>query len=418
MDATQSYIANLAILNRKIRKESWFNTFWAKFSGNVDLSVAKNGNVNRTPSGKPIEILNGFVEEGRDNMLIPFEKDLTGSPVYGDTVLEGTGEDMSFNWLRTYVNQYRKAVIKRSGKMAEQRAKLQRVFELAEPALRKWITKWENQAVAQSFLEGVSPNLSVGTADDGLGLARRYHPNWYINDGGVLTTIGTAKTLKTNAELDGAIAGIDGTCDTTMTSAILFALEAKCMELMIPKIVMESGLEFWALLMHPQQMVALMADTTYQSVVNSAYNRELLKNPYMKGAVGFFAGFAIYTDIVAIRSWDEDNSSFFGTTTAARFQPSAVANNKTYSAIVVGNSAIGKGIASPIEMTLEETDHKNVLEVGAAVMDGYNRADFFAVADAGEVSGDAFYKNQAAAHDAAALAAINQSSLIFSTKHA
>ncbi len=425
MDAAQDYIANIAILNEKIRQQSWYNTIWAKFSGNVDVSFENNGNRVMTPSGSPIEILNSFVEQGRDNMLIPFELGLTGSPVYGDTVVAGTGEDMDHDWLRVFINQYRKAVVPRSGRMAEQRAKMLKVLTRAEPALRKWVTKWENQAVSQAFYEGVSPNLSAGTSDDGLGLARRYHPNWYINDGAVLTSVGgTAgdmtyeKTLKTNAQLDTAIGGTNGTCDTAMTSAILFALRVKCMELMIPQIETEDGFKFWAIYMHPRQLTSLMGDSTYVSVVNSAYTQKVLKHPLMKAAVGYYAGFAIFEDIVAIRSWDEDNSSFFGTTTAARFLPSAVTSNKTYSAIVLGNGAMGKGIANPIEMTTEKTDHENVIEVAANVMDGYNRTDFFGVDDAGEVSGDAFYKNQAAAHDAAALSCINQSSLIFSTKHA
>ena len=60
-------------------------------------------------------------------------------------------------------------------------------------------------------------------------------------------------------------------------------------------------------------------------------------------------------------------------------------------------------------------DHANTVELGGAVINGYNRADFFADADALESSGDAFYKNQSAAHDSDALSCVNQSSLIFST---
>ena len=90
METSQSWIANVELLNSLLRKESWYNTFWAKFSGNVDISESDNGNPVYKPSGKPIEILNQFIAQGRDNMLIPFIKQLTGSPVYGDTVLKGT----------------------------------------------------------------------------------------------------------------------------------------------------------------------------------------------------------------------------------------------------------------------------------------------------------------------------------------
>ena len=124
METSQSWIANIAILNKLLAKETWYNTFWAKFSGQVDISKDDNGNKVYQPSGNTIEILNDFVSQGRDNMLLPFLKELSGEPVFGDTVLKGTGEDQTMQWLRTYVNQYRKAVMKRSGQMSEQRQKL------------------------------------------------------------------------------------------------------------------------------------------------------------------------------------------------------------------------------------------------------------------------------------------------------
>ena len=60
MESSQSWIANVEILNSLLRKESWFNTFWAKFSGNVDISQDDNGNPVYTPSGNPIEVLNDY----------------------------------------------------------------------------------------------------------------------------------------------------------------------------------------------------------------------------------------------------------------------------------------------------------------------------------------------------------------------
>ena len=72
MDATATFIGNLAILNAKLRKEAWFNCFWARWAGNVEITKDDNGQPNYKPSGKPIEIFDSFIQEGRDNMLIPF----------------------------------------------------------------------------------------------------------------------------------------------------------------------------------------------------------------------------------------------------------------------------------------------------------------------------------------------------------
>ena len=123
--------------------------------------------------------------------------------------------------------------------------------------------------------------------------------------------------------------------------------------------------------------------------------------------------------LVGVREWDEAGY-FFGSTTSERFDPTAVTlasgTARVYNAIVFGNSAIGKGVASDLHFTNEIDDHKNTVEVGGALINGYNRAEFLAESDAGEVSGDAFYKNQTAAHNADDLTAINQSSLIFSTE--
>jgi len=428
MESTQSWIANVEILNSLLRKESWFNTFWAQFSGNVDISQEDNGNPVYRPSGNPIEVLNDYVAQGRDNMLIPFLSDLSGSPVYGDVVLKGTGEDQALKWLRSYCNQFRKAVMKRSGSMSEQRQRVFKLYDEARPGLARWFTKWENQAVFQSYYEGVSPNLSTGTASDGLGLARRYHPNWYMNASSVLTTIGTAKTLKTNSALDAAIgttASGAPTCTHGMTAAMLRALRVKCMELKIPQMETREGYKFWCLVVHPAQLAGLMADDDYNTAHRYGFEGSGgAKMPELNGMAGYYSGFAIYEDIVGIREWDEAGY-LFGATVSSRFDASAVTLHadaggvRVYNALVFGKSSMGKAIADDLHFTSEVDDHANTIEVGGAVINGYNRADFFAEDVSGQSSGggssDAFSKSNAAVQDAAAITTVNQSSLILAT---
>ena len=412
METSQSWIANVEILNSLLRKESWYNTFWAKFSGNVDISERDNGNPVYKPSGKPIEILNQFIAQGRDNMLIPFIKQLTGSPVYGDTVLKGTGEDQSLHWLRASDNQYRKAVMKKSGSMSEQRQKIFKLYEEARPQLADWFTKWENQAIFQTFYEGVSPNLSTGTASDGLGLVRRYHPNWYCNDDDVLTAVGTENQLTVESELD----TMESNTNKHMDAEILAKLRVKMMELKIPQIVSESGHKYWALIVHPQQLATLQADSEYNNgYLYGNMGKGAGSMPQGHGMAGYYAGFCSFEEIVGIRSWDNtaDANNFFGATTTTRFAATA-AGTGIYNAIAFGASAIGKGVASDLSFTDEVDDHKNTIEIGGAVINGYNRADFFSETLAAETS--AFSKNNPAVGDASGHACINQSSLIFATK--
>ena len=426
METSQTWIANVEIINAQLAKESWYNTFWAKFSGNVDLSTDDNGNKVYKPSGQPINIMNQFIQEGRDNMLIPFLSDLTGSPVYGDTVLKGTGEDQSMKWLRTFVNQFRKAVMKKSGSMSEQRQKIYKLYEEAKPQLSRWFAKWENQAIFQTMYEGVSPNLSTGTNSDGLGIARRYHPNWYVLDGDVVTTIGTAGQTKTNTQLDAAIgmtAAADATCDSDLNANALHDLRVVCMERRIPQMTTKSGHPFWCLILHPQQAVSLMKDSTYQSGVQAAFTGKMLDAPELSGAIGYFAGFAIYEDIIGIREWDETNTTFMGTTVSSRFDPTAstlgAGSARVYNAIVFGKNAIGKAVARDLHFTNEVDDHENTTEVGGAVINGYQRNEYFSETNATLDNAGAFERaNATVADQDSSMAAENTGSLIFSTQEA
>ena len=134
-NASQAYSANVAILRDKTINKSWFNTIWARWSGATDISRDDNGNTLVRPSGKPIEMMTEFIQKGRDNMLLPMRMDLSGAPVFGDTVVEGTGEDQDLDFLRLYVNQTRKAVMAQSGAMANEYVKIYNMIEAATPQI-------------------------------------------------------------------------------------------------------------------------------------------------------------------------------------------------------------------------------------------------------------------------------------------
>lgn len=407
MDATQAWIANVAILEEQLRRETWFNTLWGQFfRGNVEIITDDNGNKDVTLSGKPIETLTEPMEEGRDNILLPFLRDLTGLPVYGDTVLKGTGEDMVMFWLRAYINQERKAVFSRSGQMAEQRELLYKLFDKARPLLGRWWGKWINQNIFRAFYEGISSNLSASNVTDALGIFKRYHPNWYVNDGGVLTAVGTDKNTKSAAELDTAVTN----ADTDMGVDILAQFRIQMMKLKIPELVTEGGFRFWMLIVHPDTGRSLLDDASLQ--VRSAFDGLQNKHPEIQGAVGFIQGFAIFEDLVGIRGWTSADDVFFAADDADIFTFSGETNN--FNSIAVGASAMGHAVGKDLHFTKEIDDHENTIEIGGAVIHGFNRPDYFAEADAFELSGDAFRKDTTGGV-ANGLTAINQSSAILMT---
>uniref|UniRef100_A0A6M3KVM8 Capsid protein n=1 Tax=viral metagenome TaxID=1070528 RepID=A0A6M3KVM8_9ZZZZ len=415
MEVTQSSIMNIALVDAKLRKEAWNNTFWAKYAGFVDVSKDDNGNPMYKPSGKPIEMLKAYMEQGRDNMLIPMLRYLTGEPVFGDTVLKGTGEEMSLRWLRTYVNQVRHAVTQRSGQMSEQRAKIYKLYDKARPLLADWFSKYENHNVFRTFYEGVSRELSKATGYDGLGLVKRLHPNWYYTSSTTaITTVGTAKQVKAASELDTAVTAVaGGGTPIRLQVAQLHKLRSLCMTLKIPQIVTKNGYKFWMLICHPDQVSNLKSDSAYTGAVRAAFNGKMREEPELQGVVDVIEGFAIFEDIVGIRGFNTTNDDFFGSTFATAIEADTVGTN--LNAIVVGNQAIGKGIAEDLRFTSEIDDHENVKEIGGAMISGYNRADYFAEADGGEVAGDAFYKGLATETIITGVSAINQSSLILMT---
>ncbi|MBS3741974.1 MAG: DUF4043 family protein [Candidatus Cloacimonetes bacterium] len=410
MDITHEGIQNVEVLETLFTKETWYNTFWSRFAGFVEISQDENGNEDVRPSGQPIEIYKGNKRKGRDNMLIPFLKQLDGDPVYGDTVLKGTEEQQEMKWLKCYVNQWRKAVEAKSGAQADQRIKIYKMYEKAKPQLQQWFSKWENQMVFQTFYEGASGNLTAAKTADGLGLKKRYHPNWYVNDDASLVAVGDEYYSKTAANLDTA----DTNCDTNMTSAILEELRVKCMELRIPQMVTENGDKYWVMIVHPQQANHLRQDSDFQNAQRYAFMGKGKDAPELTGLMGYYAGFAIFEDIVGVRGWTSADDDIATEGWLNIPKPGTTTN---LNAIVVGRSAVGKAIATDLHFEEEKDDYNNIEGIGGAVINGYGRADFAAEDDATEDSGGLF-EIAAAGGVTDAIECENQSSLILMTKSA
>ena len=415
MLAEQDFIQNVAELNEDMHRESWYGTFFHAFVGDVTVINDPSGKPLPTPSGMPIERLTGFTEANSDNMLIPFEKDLIGPPVFGDIVAKGTGEDQDFRWLRSYVNQIRKVVKAQSGKMSDFRARKLRLIESAKPKLIKWWSKYINQDIYRAIYEGLGSNLSGSKDYDALGVYRRYHPNIYVNDGGVLTVVGTEKAFTTAAQLDTGVTA----ADTKFSVSIVRSLAVKCLQLKIEKIELKTGdksYQFWAMIVHPNQLKSLKNDTDYEDAINSAFNAQKVDHPMLNGAVCEIEGFVLFSDIVGIRGWDDATGRFFGDDDTnpinSMFEPTTVVDN--YCAIVFGNQAVGFGVVDSLSFGDEVDDFANVKEVAGIMIYGANRANFVTEALAKETSGGMFYKNTTGGV-VADTACINDSSLILMT---
>lgn len=415
MEAAQDWIANLAILRTDFQRQTWYATFWSRFAGFTQITQDERGQPIKRPAGQPIEVMTDFVQKGRDNMLVPFDMELTGSPVFGDTKAKGTGEVQELNWTRCYINQYRKVVKPSVGKMADQRAKMYRMASRAEPKLRRWFKRYWNVQVPRTFYEGISENISAPQSVDGLGVKKRYHPNWYyhVTSDGNLDPVGTEKYSKTVAQLDTAA----GAVAYGFTTNLLETLAPLCEELRIPQVeVGPDGEPFWVILVHPQQLKTLRGETAWLNAQREAWSGAR-NSPILNGAAGFYNGFAIFKDIWTVRGWDTTNDNLFPEAHEDQFKPTSVTGN--YNAIVFGNQAIAKGQGNTdggqyLDMEMEEDDFGNIQEVAGIAMDGFSRNDYVDEDNASEASGGVFEKGTEGGV-IAATELINQSSLIVMT---
>jgi hypothetical protein len=422
MEVTYAHKLNVALLEKKIAEEVWHNRLFLQMAGFNNYRDYNNGQDTPPLSGKPVEVIRSFVSEGRDNMLIPMLNRLTGNPVFGDTQVKGTGEEQTLRYLRVFINQFRKAAMKFSGRQSNQRVKMYDFPSKVEGQIKEHYGELLNAFHIQGMYEGASENLTAGTNDDGIGLYVRYHPNMYsYTASGVFTAIGTEFKTKTAAEIASHAA------DTKPDDDFLLEIAYIAYTNRINKCHNEGGDDFWLLVVHPFVFKLLMTDTTIASVQNAAYNAALMKHPYINGRqVLYMSGVAVVPDMLAARTWNSTHTRFvdsatnaltdsFGRTANAWMVPAAsVSTTSIFACLLIGDGALAYGIGGEqdLYLTVEVDDHENVKEVAYASIAGVNRIEHFSSTD----EASAFTVSAATRTVGSAYLAENTSSMIFLTR--
>jgi len=418
MEAKGTHPLNIAILDRTLRKEAWYGTFFSKLAGFSDF---RNTNKNEAYRGAPnvvVQVVRDFIPQGRDNMIVPMLRPLVEPGVYGDAQLKGTGEELGLKYMEVMINAQRKAVVEQTGFMSNQRLKLYDIAQKAMPELVAWWSKVENQAVAESFYMGASPNLTAGTNDQGIGLKKRFHPNTYYYAGSsVITAVGTEYKTKILTDIT---TGITSQNVHKADAGFLEELRVLCKSrLLIEPIMDVNGAPFWVYLAHPRTFKALRQDTTVRAVMNSAFSTTKLDHEVIKGRNHFF-----YNGIAVVEADIEVRSISSGSTTPELdlaagdlrygwMRPALQTTGYMFGGIVLGRDAMAKGLAEPLKFTKEIDDHEAVVELGSRQIYGYNRADFFTETDKPSV----FSRNNATSGLlTSAYTATNQSSAIVFTE--
>lgn len=414
IQAGTDHVANVQLLSAKLAKYAWLNTFWAKFAGFQKITQTNGIKQYEPATNKIVQMVYDFVDEGRDTLLMAMLMPLVEEPIYGDSWLKGTGEELQLKYMNLYINQVRKAVTKLTGRAANQRLKAFKLMEKAQPELVKYWSKWYNSAMFRTIIEGASPQLTAGTANEGLGLKVRWHPNMYYHSAaGTLTSVGTAQALKTAADLS----KMANTSLYKISAAFLAELNILLKTVLLIEPIIYEDTEMYLMLVTPDGMKQAKTDATIVAAQNSAFSRELGKHPAIKGRdYLYFDGICLVEERVGCRQFAKA-----ATTTDAGFADALAGSTGWYNPparaaqqqnIVLGANAIGLGIAENLNYTEEVDDHGNVREIGSQCIQGANRVEYVDDSLIQEV----FSKNNSTlSYYSTATPCVNQSSAIIFT---
>lgn len=309
------FLTNVALVRKRAEAIVKNNIFFRDFIGDVQVIRDPNSGSSRAdylPTGSVIERLADFnIANGSDHMLIPFVKPLSGSPLFGDAKTIGTEEQLVFEWLRTYIQLTKKAVMPKIGEMSGYITNPLMMNTLCMEQLADYMVTVKNGSFSKAIYEGHGLNTSAGTSDYGLGLSKRLHPNMmYTSDvSGGITAVGTDTYTKTTTEMNSVFGTATNLKKLTMKHLDAFA--SYCRQRKIKKVMTKDGAQFWLLILHSKQIEQLKQDTTWisnqQQYMNSkgSYN-----DPLFTSAAMVMSDFIIYSDDTIVRSWTNATTTF------------------------------------------------------------------------------------------------------------
>ncbi|HPS39760.1 MAG TPA: DUF4043 family protein, partial [Candidatus Cloacimonadota bacterium] len=314
-----------------------------------------------------------------------------------------------------HYNKVRKSAVLREGEMDEIREDKIKAAEYCGPDLLDWHEKMENWDITRTFYEGISESLTTMTAAEQvihgqtLQLNKRFHPNLYLFSGatpatGTLKRVGTAGKFPTMSQIynaaSGAAAEIDGTTLGNASAPLGFTTHTvrQMRKLVysgacrIAPLFQMNSVNFWGVLIHPDQADTLMNDELFLKTLQSTLWKTLQENPQVSGSIGFYGNFVFFEDPTAVRGFAGSSNTtvnVIGTKTLQydeedksnpRFDPieGCIENTNLENkvAIIFGASALGQALHSAVNYHFEDADYQNWKGMEARAIYGYERLDF------------------------------------------
>lgn len=419
----------LQAMSEELRRDVVDFLFWSKFQGSImPAGKEKTNNISDArPSGKPIDVNHGIKAHGiGDRMLIPMQQHLAGPPTYGSATLIGNEESPARKWGHIAYNMVRHAVTLQEGEMEDLREDALKAADYLRPDLALWHAQMENYYVSDAIYNGVSENLyTSATHEDfgqGLGIAKRYHPNLYTWTGasdaaGALTRVGTANKFPTAQQIYAALRNVNSS-DVDQATNLSFSrytvqrARNLCFRGKIKPLFNIGGKAFWGWIVTPEQITSLLNDEVVRAVFNGQQYKNLADHPFVKGAVGVYGQFVFFEDAISVRTYALPSGAtdsyagangvdmgVIGTGTLVwdktdksnpRFNPiegGLKEKGNVYTSvcsIIFGASMLGKADRYACQFTKpEEVDYGNWKGVAAKAIYGYERQDFVPEAEIG-----------------------------------
>lgn len=317
------------VIATEVMLEGWLRSTWGSLISNVkELGGNRQGNTSFSGAGssfpKPINLYRTFTDTDKAVMSMTKRLRQAGWGTYGDTAVSGTEGTLSRSLTDVILNKTTVSLMTHVGEMNDLKAKRTAMANEAETALTQWVAEQMDWEVTKAIYEGYSSNLTASSAVEGLGITKRYNPNFYFAGAGFATWSATAATyLNTLVEActilynDGAVAA-----NTGMSAALLDRLlnDMKLYKNINP-IGSEGGEPMWRLYIHPAQEFQLLQDEAFRQIVNSAFSTREMSHPLLSGHRYRYKDFAIFVSTVAAPELHYEDSAVHGGTDDLVFGP-------------------------------------------------------------------------------------------------
>jgi hypothetical protein len=384
-----------ARISKDVERAVEASLFFSAFTKDLKVTTGKGKQIiDVNGESGIVNQIKGFdTANGLDSCLIPVQKPLEVPAVYGDQDLEATGEKLSFNLKRCFINQGSKVVTLKEGNMSAYRERnLERSEERGVPAIVEFWSKQKNSEMISALYEGHSYNTTVGlnNAPGGIGAKQALHPNMYYNtvnattgQSGSIITIGSEKVNKTPAEINAKIS--TGYSDLTLPSPYMFdAVIEKLKKLKILEPVKFMGSKFYLCVASLAVRRALMANEAFIKRIDTLTDvlAEFRHNPYFSALDLVMDNVILKFDDIVSRPWNSTNSTFMGT---HYMLENSYASGENHAFLYfLGKGALGAGLVDPVRVETQQRNFRQAKE--AALMEIYGYARGESVSDADEAN--------------------------------